>query len=353
MTLPDLLPVSELASRLGIPAEAVELCRSAELIDLHLDSFIPVRLWGYDLFARHSGLLGGRFFGQLDVPRMLDGGLDGGMWSITTNPTRGAKGRLAVLARNVARLRALVSGSGGRLAIARTRGEYDAVRRTGAHAVLVAIQGGNALEAAPEGPAFVPDDLLTRVTVVHLSNSIYGATSSPASRGKHGLTERGRELVRQLDQARVFVDLAHIDRQGFWDAVKVHDRSRPLIVTHTGVCGVHEHWRNLDDAQVKAVADSGGTIGVMFQRSFLQPKGRANDGRLVIDHLEHIIQIAGEDCASIGSDYDGAIVPPPDLRSADAYPRLVAYMLERGWSDVRIRKVLGDNFLRAFALLRP
>lgn len=349
----EILPASELATQLGIPVDAVTLCRSAELVDLHLDSFIPVRLWGYDLFARHGGMLGGRFFGQLDVPRMLDGGLDGGMWSITTNPTRGPKGRLAVLAKNVARLRALVDGSSGRMAIARTRSEYDAVRRRGAHAVLMAIQGGNALEAAPEGPAFVPDDLLTRVTVVHLSNSVYGTTSSPAARGKKGLTDRGRELVRQLDQARVFVDLAHIDRQGFWDAVDVHDRARPLIVTHTGVTGVHEHWRNIDDAQVKAVADSGGTIGVMFQRSFLQPAGRPNDGRLVVDHLEHIIKVAGEDFASIGSDYDGAIVPPPDIRSAETYPRLVAYMLERGWSDVRIRKVLGDNFLRAFALLRP
>ena len=76
--------------------------------------------------------------------------------------------------------------------------------------------------------------------------------------GDQGLTDRGREYVRRLNDARVFVDLAHVSREGFFDAVAVHDRSQPLIVTHTGVAGVHPHWRNLDDEQLRAIADTGG-----------------------------------------------------------------------------------------------
>ncbi len=76
--------------------------------------------------------------------------------------------------------------------------------------------------------------------------------------------------MRRLNEKRIFVDLAHISKRGFWDAVEVHDKSQPLMVTHTGVSGVYEHWRNLDDDQLRAIADSGGTIGVMYQSSFLE-----------------------------------------------------------------------------------
>lgn len=343
-----------LAKRLGVPVGAVELARACEVIDLHVDTFIPVRLFGYRPWKRHrGGLLGGRFFGQLDLPRATDGALAGAMWSITTNPLRRARGRLRALLRNVARMQALVAETSGAVRLASTAAEYRAARASGAHVCMLAIQGGNALEAAPDGIGAVPGGVITRVTVVHLTDSVYGATSSPLGRGPRQLTEAGRALIENLDAHRVFVDLAHIHPKAFWEAVAVHDRSLPLIVTHTGVSGVTPHWRNLDDEQIRAVASSGGTIGIMYEPAFLRRRGAPVDGRLVIDHMQHVIDVAGEDFVSIGTDYDGAISPPPDLRSADSYPRLVAYMLERGWSEARIGKVLGANFLRAFAHLRP
>jgi membrane dipeptidase len=115
------------------------------------------------------------------------------------------------------------------------------------------------------------------------------------------------------------VDLAHINRAGFFDAVGVHDKSQPLLVTHTGVDGVHPHWRNLDDVR----------------------------------HLQYIADTVGEDFASLGSDWDGAIIPPRDLGTPLELPRLVELMLRRGWSAERIQKILGGNFLRAVAALRP
>lgn len=159
-------------------------------------------------------------------------------------------------------------------------------------------------------------------------------------------------MVAALDHARVFVDLAHASEATFWDAMAVHDRALPAIVTHTCMRAVHDMWRNIDDRQARAVADTGGVVGVMFQSSFLGP--RARDGRAVIAHLEAVIRAAGEEAAAIGSDYDGLIDPPPDLRDGElAYARLVHYMLEARWSEARIRNVLGLNFLRSFARLRP
>lgn len=344
-----------LAGQLGVSLEAVQLAHRCELIDLHVDTFIPHRALGYDLLTRHrGGPLGRHFVGHVDVPRAIEGGLTGAMWSITTNTLRPAANRWHTFLRNLDRFRAIIDRSDGKLALVRSLSEYRAVRAKGAIASMLSIQGGNALEAAPEGIASVPDEAIVRVTLVHLTNSVYGATSSPGSllRSSCGLTDRGRELVRQLDAARCFVDLAHIHAKGFWDAVEEHDRSLPLIVTHTGVDGVLPHWRNLDDAQIRAVADSGGTIGIIFYPGFLRPKGGARDGRLVVEHMEHVIDVVGDDYVSIGSDFDGMISPPKELASASTYPRLVQHMLDAGWSTQRVSKVLGGNFLRTFGLLR-
>ncbi|MBX3272564.1 MAG: membrane dipeptidase [Sandaracinaceae bacterium] len=331
----------------------MQLLRSAEVVDLHIESFIPPRLYGYDLFRRNDHhVLGGRFFGHLDFPRVLDGGLTGGMWSIATNVARGAEGRWRALRENAAALRAAIEATEGRLEVVRTASEWRAARARGAHACLLSVQGGNAYDAAPHAGAI--EDVV-RVTVVHLSSSRLGRTSSPLTFGAApGLTAAGRVFVEQLDEARMFVDLAHVDREGFWDAVDAHDPRLPLIVTHTGVCGVLPHWRNLDDDQIRAVADSGGVVGVMFHTGFLRPRGRADDADLVVAHLAHVIDVGGEAAAALGSDYDGAIVPPPDLRDgALGFVRIAQRMLDRGWSEARIRAVLGDNFLSSFEALRP
>jgi membrane dipeptidase len=345
-----------LAGQLGVSLEAMQLAHRCELIDLHVDSLIPHRLYGYDLLERHrGGPLGRHFVGHVDVPRALEGGLSGAMWSITTNTLRTAHGRWETFLRNLQRMRSIFERSDGKLALVRSHAEYLAAREKGAIASMIAIQGANALESAPEGVASIPDQAVLRVTLVHLNSSAYGATSVPTSllRSQKGLTDRGRELVRQLDAARCFVDLAHIHPKGFWDAVEEHDRSLPLIVTHTGVHGVLPHWRNLDDAQVRAIADSGGTIGIIFYPGYLRPRGGPRDGTVIVDHMQHVIDTVGEDHVSIGSDFDGAISPPRDLSSATAYPRLVQYMLDRGWTPERIGKVLGANFLRVLKMMRP
>ncbi len=353
---PPALDRDQIALRLGVSRDAVDLAHDLDLIDLHIDLFIPPRLWGYDPLVRHDQALGGRyFFGHLDLPRMVEGGVSGAMWSITTNPFRPPLLRWHTFQKNLARLLQLVEDSAGALQIARDITEYKAARSRGAHAVLVSIQGGNALEAAPGGLAALPPGLVTRVTLVHLTSSVFGATSTPQSglRLDRGLSRKGHALVEELDHHRIFVDLAHIHPDAFWDAVAAHDRTLPLIATHTGVDGVRPHWRNLDDDQLRAIAQTEGTVGIIFSEAFLKRPGGPVDGTMVLEHMEHVMNIVGDDHVSVGSDYDGAIVPPKDIATGDTFPRLVQQMLQRGWSAERIAKVLGGNFLRAWAALRP
>ncbi len=194
---------------------------------------------------------------------------------------------------------------------------------------------------------------MLRVTIVHLSTSRLGVTSAPTlSRRGEGLTTLGKEFVQRLNAKKIFVDLAHINRAGFFDAVAVHDASQPLLVTHTGVKGVTEHWRNLDDEQLRAVAATGGTIGVMYQSSFLGEPFWGGSSEGVVRHVDHIIRTVGEDHVSLGSDWDGAICPPRDIATPLELPRLVQRFLDRGWSPERIQKILGGNFLRVVEALR-
>jgi len=342
------------ARELGVSREAVELHLASDVLDLHLDSFIWTRVFGYDLRRRHrGGPFGRHFLGQVDFPRAREAGLTGGTWVVTTNPFRPRSGRPATFAKNLDRLRGLFATVSDDFVLVRNAAEYRAARAAGKHGAFVGIQGGNALDD-PDLHALdrIPDDLVLRITLVHLSSSTLGVTSSPAagSRRHEGLSNLGRDYVRRLNEKKIFLDLAHINRAGFFDALDVHDRSQPVLVTHTGVSGVHRHWRNLDDAQLRAVADLGGTIGVMYQESFLgRPPCTADT---VVDHLAHIVETVGEDHASLGSDWDGAISPPRDLASCTELPRLTDRMLARGWSPDRVQKILGGNFLRTVAALR-
>ena len=236
------------------------------------------------------------------------------------------------------------------MAHVRTAAEFRAARAAGEHAAFIGIQGGNALDVHLDALDLLEDRSVLRITLVHMTASRIGAASIPTSSQRMGLTEHGRAYVERLNELRVGVDLAHINRKGFFDAVAVHDSSQPLFVTHTGVTGVHPHWRNIDDEQLRAVADTGGTVGVILHAAYLGRGGVS--APTVVDHLAHIVDTVGEDHASIGSDYDGSIIPPKDLPGVWALPRLVQEMLDRGWSDTRIRKILSGNAIRAIEALR-
>jgi membrane dipeptidase len=341
------------ARALAISRDAVDLYLASDVIDLHIDSFIWTRVLGYRIDRRHGhGLLGARLYSQVDLPRLREARVTGAGWSITTNPLP----RRGHPARYAANRRSLLDAfqRAGDVSVCRCVADYRAARAADRHAAFVSVQGGDAVADDGALEAAAADGELVRVTLVHLRNTALGATSAPSAMHSDGhLTARGRDFVRRLDAARVFVDLAHIHPRGFFDAVAVHDRSLPLMVSHTGVTGVTPHWRNIDDDQLRAVAATGGVVGVMYQSSFLGDPllhGRASS---IVDHLQHVIDVVGDDHAALGSDWDGAIFPPRDLPTCLELPRLVQLMLDRGWSAARVHKVLGGNFLRALGALRP
>jgi membrane dipeptidase len=340
-----------IAERLGISEEALALHDAADVIDLHVDSFIWRRIFGYDFRKRHAAFTRGVMMSQFDLPRALDGGVNGATWVITTNPLGDARDREAKFFENLDELTALLESPEAGARVVRSAAEYHAARAAGLHAAFIGVQGGNALAHSLDAIDRLSPGIILRITILHLTSSRLGATSSPLG-GNFGLSSYGKDYVRRLNAHKILVDLAHISPVGFWDAVAAHDPKVPLVVTHTGVSGVFPHWRNLDGAQLRAVADSGGTVGIMYHSEFLGD--RLFGGRLetIVRHIEHVVDVAGEDAVSLGSDWDGSIVTPRDMPTVLELPRLTQALLDRKWSEARIRKVLGLNFLRVVQSVR-
>jgi membrane dipeptidase len=342
------------ARSLGISTHAVELYLDSHVLDLHNDLYVPARLYGYDVFRAHRPwFLGARYTGHSDFPRLRQARLTGVSLDIATNPARRGSRRLEVALANIARVQADVARHPTELRIVRTHAEYLAARRDDVLACFIGIQGGQAFQFSRDSLERIPD-VVHRVTLVHLTNSRIGSTSSPLGPDRGGLTPRGIELVEVMNARRVLVDLAHINRAGFLHAADVHDKTQPLICTHTGVNGVHRHWRNIDDDQIRLVTETGGVVGIMFHGGFLDGTnwGYCPPER-VIAHMEHVISIAGEGAVAIGTDYDGMVIPPARLHEVTQLPVLVQLMLDRSWSEDRIRGALGVNALRTLERIRP
>jgi membrane dipeptidase len=332
-----------------VSAEALALHADARPFDLHVESFLWTRLLRYDLGRRHDRMpLGGRLLGQVDVPRLRDAHVSGAWMSIATNPARSMQSRRRAVRVNVARLRRALESAG--VAVVADAGGVDRARDEGRLACLLALQGANAMRPDDVGTPALAD--ITRVTLVHLTRSRHGAPSAPAG-GGGGLRPEGARMVEALRAGNVLLDLAHASPRTFREALEVHGRDRPVIVSHTGVRAVRDSWRNIDDDQIRAIAETGGVVGVIFHGGFLRRAGWRADAHDVVRHIEHVIRVGGEDAAAIGSDYDGFIVPARGLRSVATLPRLTQAMLDRGHQPDRIRRVLATNALRPLRLVRP
>jgi membrane dipeptidase len=346
--------VADWAGRLGISQHALDLYLAADVVDLHIDSFIWTRLCGYRLDRRHSeGLLRARYCRQVDIPRIREARIGGAAWIITTNPWRTEMGRARALRRNLARLTQILSAQATDVQLVRSLSEYRNAKASGRHAAWLAIQGGNAL-AHPSSWDLLESYPILLVTLVHLTNSALGFTSSPLRlRPDSGLTNRGRALIELLNQRKVLVDLAHASQRTFDDALQAHDKTIPALVSHTGLAAVHPHWRNLSDQQLRSIADTGGVAGVFFFGPYLGTGMLGGSVECVARHIAHAVRVVGAEHVSLGSDWDGMIVTPRDMRTCVELPRLVQALLNAGLTDSQIQMVLGGSFLRLLGMVHP
>jgi len=330
-------------------AEARALHDEVCVLDLHADTPKLMERIGYDLAHAHHRRLPRRlnYAGHVDLPRMREGGMAGqffGMWTVPY-PERGCA---ASIHRQLDALDLAIDRHPAEVAWALTADDIRAAKAQGRVAALAGIEGGQALEGGLD-----PIEPFARRGVRYLGLLHFSANAigKPArGRGEDpdvGLSTFGKDVVRECERVGMVVDLAHVNRKGFFDALEI--ATRPLMVTHTGVDGVHPHWRNLDDEQIRAVADNGGAIGIIFARRFL---GGASI-EAVCDHILHVLKVGGEDVPALGSDFDGFVIPPEGLEDVACLPKLTAALSRRGVSDAVLKKILGDNVMRVLAEVPP
>ncbi len=164
-----------------------------------------------------------------------------------------------------------------------------------------------------------------------------------------GLTEAGRALVRRCNDLGVLVDLSHLNAAGFWDAARIS--TAPLVATHSNAHAIAPQSRNLTDDQLRAIADTGGLVGVNFGAMFLRPDGQLDPELsldIVLRHLDHLVNLLGEDGVALGSDFDGARMPVP-LADVTGLNGLRRAMRAHGFDQGLMRKLCHENWLRVLA----
>jgi len=165
-----------------------------------------------------------------------------------------------------------------------------------------------------------------------------------------GLSDAGKDLVRECNRLRIMLDMSHLNEAGFWDVVSLSDA--PIVATHSNAHAICPSARNLCDPQLDAIRDSDGMVGLNFAAAFLRPDGqmRADTGLdVLLRHLDHLISRLGEDRVGFGSDFDGAMVPTA-IGDASGLPALRREMSAHGFDNGLMAKLFHGNWLRVLAL---
>lgn len=322
--------------------DALALHAEHPAIDLHADSLLWGHLLGYDLHQRHNAPLPwAAFAGHVDLPRMQEGGVGAQFFGLVGLPIVGPAGMAATIDKQIDVFEAALATNRGRLVRALTADDVRVAAQKGQIAGLLGIEGAHALEGKVDKLDHFARRGVRYLGLCHFSpNEACFPAYTVGRTFEQGLTRFGRDVVERCASLGVVVDLAHINRAGFFEACALS--KHPPIVSHTGVLGAFDHWRNIGDDQLRAIADRGGCVGVIFCPRYLG--GAGIDA--VVKHLRHILDVCGEDAPALGSDWDGFIIPTWDLRDASRLPLLTDAMLAAGFSARTIIKILRDNALR-------
>ena len=347
-------------------------------IDTHIDTAQRILIGHVDISQRLPD-------GQVDIPRLKEGGMREPFFALWV-PTY-YKGSEAV--RRTLDLRDAMQGVFDRypdqIEMATTAGDLERIVKSGKIAAVLTLEGGHQ----------IADDLavlrmyqrigIRAMTLTHFRNNNW-ADSSTDKPTHNGLTDFGKQVVREMNRIGMIVDISHVSDKTFYDALAV--TTKPVIASHSSSRAISEIPRNMTDDMLKALARNGGVVGINFGAGFVNPKdaraimaningmaaqepnltGQALDDFAaqdyarenaplthasaatiddVVANIDHIAKVAGIDHVGIGTDFDGVGNDvPKGLEDASKMPALAAALRKKGYSEADVEKVMGANFLR-------
>ena len=365
------------------PARVESLLRRAVVLDLHDDTTQMMVDEGYDLTVRHD-------YGQVDVPRMRQGHVTGVFLSIWTDAVRYTPPESIRRALDqIDAVRRAAAQHPAELALATTADQVMAARQRGQIALLMGVEGGHMIDSDLAVLRTYFELGVRYMTLTHTEHTPWADTSSHPP-VHNGLTDFGRQVVREMNRLGMMVDISHVSDKTFYDAVETS--AAPVIASHSSCRALADVPRNMTDDMLRALAKNGGVVHINYYEGFLDrgfeerfggpnemqaqqdaleaaapkfgdrsglgPATRAINaqriarlGRLplsrLLDHFDHAVKVAGVDHVGLGSDFDGADDQFPEgMEDMSKIPNLVRGLMERGYSDENILKILGGNTLR-------
>ncbi len=352
------------AQPLAEPDEHDEIARrvlsTTPLIDGHNDLAWAIRT--ADSFPGDIDRYGltDRSPGHTDIPRLRAGMVGGQFWSVYVPAS--AEDTYGLQLEQIALARRIFEAHPDVFRETRTSSEVLPAFRSGHIASILAMEGGYALENSVQRLSEFYELGVRSMTLTHSANTAWAdAAGDDPMHG--GLTELGREIVREMNRLGMLVDLSHVAPETMLDALDASEA--PVIFTHSSARSITNVARNVPDEILRRLPANGGVVMVSFVPQFVStevarwnamsdaergsrpaPHATIDD---VIRHIEHVRDVAGIDHVGIGADFDGISSVPVGLEDVSAYPRLFAALSRRGWTEEDLRKLAGENVLRAWA----
>jgi microsomal dipeptidase-like Zn-dependent dipeptidase len=341
-------------------AQAQALHKQLFVADLHADSL----LWKRNLLERGSR-------GHVDIPRLNEGNVGIQAFTVVTTSPRGLNiyrnsddtDQITALAIvqgwpprtwnspkeralfQAAKLHGFAEKSHGKLVIIKSRSDLSgflAWRHPDTVGAFLGTEGAQPLEGKLENL----DDLYAAgfrmMAPTHFTDTAVGGAAAGLTKG--GLTDLGRDWVRRMEAKHMLIDLAHASPATLRDVTAM--ATRPVIVSHTGVQGTCNNPRNLSDDELRAVAKTGGVVGI----GLWSTATCGDDARATARAIRHAVSVIGIDHVALGSDFDGAVTTPFD---SSGWVLITDALLQEGFSEDQIRQIMSDNVVRVLLEVLP
>jgi len=354
---------------------------SSIVLDTHDDTTQRFFSKNFDLGKRNPD-------GHVDIPRMREGGLNAIFFSIWIDGRTMGPPAIQKALDQIDAVHENVRKNSKEMMFARTAADVRKAHAEGKIAALIGVEGGHMIGNDIRMVRIFSDLGVRYMTLSHFYNDEW-ADSSTDKPAHNGLTDYGREIVREMNRQGMMVDISHVSDKTFYDALEVS--KAPLIASHSSCRAICNHPRDMSDDMIKALAAKGGVIQINYEKSFIdeayrqasekvsggvvamfdQLKKQCGDdeecfgkkmnemekqataeGKLphvtwekIVEHIDHVVKLAGADHVGLGSDFDGATMPE-GMDDCSKLPKITEALMRKGYSDDDIRKILGGNLLR-------
>lgn len=358
--------------------------RKAIVVDTHNDFILHTMEKGYLLDQDLKGKT------YSDLRRFKEGGVDVQVFSIWCDGNK--KNPYAFANAEIDSLYAVAARNPDKMVMAKDSRDIRKAVSQHRLAAMMGVEGGHMIENSLENLAALYARGVRYMTLTWNNSTPWSTSAMEETRGglaHTGLTDFGKQVIRKMNELGMLVDLSHVGEQTFWDAIRT--TSKPVLVSHSCVYNLCPVFRNLKDEQIKAIGKNGGVIHINFYSGFVdstfERRNAAFNMRhkterdsllkinpenyfaeaflfgkypaevkalrpplsMLLDHIDYIVKMIGVDHVGLGSDFDGISSSPQQLDDVTTYPLITRSLLERGYSQRDIEKILGGNFLRLLA----